>query len=98
MTSKEARLHPEKLAFNEYKKAAEGGVAKYAILKDGIVLTFKDNRNYYLYTFIEPGIEHVEQMIERAENGEKLNTYVTQVVKDKYADRWIPDLIENGVL
>jgi hypothetical protein len=90
MTSKEARLHPERLDFKEYEKADEGGVVKYAILEDGIVLVFKDNEYYYLYNFVEPGIEHIEEMITKAEKGKKLNTYVTQIVRGNYADKWIP--------
>ena len=92
MTSKQAKSHPEKLEFRNYKNAGEGGVAKYALLKDGIVLMFKDNEHYYLYTFTTPGIEQVEQMTEKAKQGEGLNTYVTQCIKKNYADKWKPTL------
>ena len=91
MTSKEARLHPKKLDFKKYQEGRKNAISGYAILKDGIVLKYQDTPYYYLYTFMMPGIEHVEQMITRAENGQKLNTYVSQNVKDSYDDKWIRD-------
>lgn len=95
MTSKEVRLQPEKLKFLQYKDGKEAGVAKYAILKDGIVLMFQENEHYYLYSWTAPGIEQVKQMVEKAKKDKGLNTYITQVVKKNYADKWIPDLVKK---
>jgi hypothetical protein len=91
MTSKEARQYAERIDFKKYKKAGQGGVVKYAVLEDGIVLIFKDNEYYYLYDFVKPGVEHIEEMITKAEEGKKLNTYITQIVRGNYADKWIPN-------
>jgi hypothetical protein len=90
MTSKEARLNSKAIEFCEYRKGdADTGVSKYAILSDGIVLIFKRKPEYYLYSFTKPGKKDVKEMIIRANSGEKLSTYVSQVVRDNFDDKWM---------
>jgi len=45
----------------------------------------KDVKNYTEAAGIAP----IEPMIKNAKKGEKLNTYVSQDLKDNYADKWI---------
>jgi hypothetical protein len=94
MTSKEARANSAAIEFKAYKNDDEKtGVSKYAILKDGIVLIFRNKREYYLYDFTKPGKKDVEEMITRAIKGEKLSTYVSQVIGINYADKWMVDIL-----
>jgi len=42
----------------------------------------------YLYTNRSAGSLNIQQMQELARNGRGLATYITQVVKDGYAEKW----------
>ncbi len=53
--------------------------------------------HYYLYNRQKPGIEQVEEMIVRATNDKELNTFITQIVKDSYADKRIAPKIATKV-
>ncbi|WP_018616601.1 hypothetical protein [Segetibacter koreensis] len=66
-----------------YKGSESGGVAKYQIFDDAIILKFKDGRTY-LYDYIKPGKEQVEKMKKLAVDGAGLTTYVNQHVRDNY--------------
>lgn len=90
MKSKDARAHSAELDFKPYKHQGNAGVVRYAMLEDGIVLTFANSNDYYLYSFAKPGKKHVEQMKQAAKNGERLSTYVSQQVRQNYADKWDP--------
>lgn len=39
---------------------------------------------------LQPGVEHVENIIGHTKRNEGLNTYASQNVRNNYADRWIP--------
>lgn len=67
----------------KYKGAENGGVSAYQIFDEAIMLKFKDGRSY-LYDYIKPGKEHVEEMKKLAINGSGLTTYINQHVRNNY--------------
>jgi len=64
-------------------RSGRGGITGFENLSDGIILEFKYD-DQYLYDYLKPGKEHVEQMKILAERGEGLTTYVNQHVRGNY--------------
>lgn len=71
---------------NEYKGAKSGGVVKYLIFDDAIIIEFKDG-SLYLYDETKPGKKHVDRMKELAVKGAGLTTYINQNVRDTYQEK-----------
>lgn len=64
-------------------------IIAYEANDDSIHVIFKSGacRNY-LYNSIRPGKADVEKMKALAEQGRGLNSYISSVVKDRYARKW----------
>lgn len=70
-----------------YKNLEGGsGVLAYENGKGFIKVKFVDGRTY-TYTFKSAGKAAIAQMQKLAESGKGLSTYISQHVKEKYADR-----------
>ena len=68
----------------KYTGLEKGGVSAYQIFDDAIILKFKDGRTY-LYDYVKPGKEQVEEMKKLAITGSGLTTYVNQHVRGNYS-------------
>ncbi len=75
--------HP---AMKKYKGSGNAGVSAYNIIDEGIILKFKDG-SAYLYDYIKPGKEDVENMKILAIAGKGLTTYVNKHVRDNYKEK-----------
>lgn len=64
--------------------SGKSGVRAYQIREHSIVIEFEGNRKY-LYNYDRPGREHVEEMKILAVKGLGLTTYISKVVKRRYA-------------
>jgi hypothetical protein len=64
----------------------KSGVAAYQIRKDAILIRFISDGTY-LYNYERPGKKHVEKMKKLAEAGEGLSTYISQHVRENYAEK-----------
>lgn len=64
----------------------DSGVTHYALGKDSIKIRFKEG-SVYLYTNKITGSEHVRQMKKMAKEGRGLSTFISTVVKNKYAEK-----------
>lgn len=64
--------------------SGDSGVVAYALGSDYIEVRFRDGP-IYTYTYEKPGREDVERMKALAKAGRGLSTYVSAVVKDRYA-------------
>jgi len=62
----------------------DSGVVAYALGRDYIEVRFRDGP-VYTYTYEQPGREDVERMKILAKAGRGLSTYISTVVKDRYA-------------
>ncbi len=62
------------------------GVKAYEVGHHSITLEFNDG-DVYLYTYQSAGREVVEQMIKLAQEGQGLNSYVSQRVRAAYAEK-----------
>lgn len=64
-------------------------VVAYEADEDSIHVVFKSGtyRNY-LYNSVRPGKAVVERMKFLAAQGQGLNSYISSVVKDNYANKW----------
>lgn len=68
-----------------YKKInKDSGVYAYEIGRDNIKVQFNDG-SVYLYTYVNTGKQHIEQMKKLASSGKGLTTYININVKEKYA-------------
>ena len=67
--------------------SGNSGVTAYEFLEDGIVLQF-GGEEFYLYDYLKPGKDHVENMKVLAEKGVGLTTYVNQNVRENYRRKW----------
>jgi hypothetical protein len=67
-------------------KNHNSGVTAYALGKDSIRIRFKEG-SVYLYTNKVTGSEHVRQMKKLAKEGRGLSTFISTVVKNKYAEK-----------
>lgn len=70
----------------KYEGCEVGGVAAFEIFDDAIILKFHDGRSY-LYDYLKPGKEHVEEMKKLALNGKGLTTYVNKNVQSNYSNK-----------
>lgn len=66
--------------------STNSGVIAYSIGRNSITIQFIDGATY-LYTYQSAGKEHVQHMKKAAEAGKGLSTYISQHVKDKYAEK-----------
>jgi len=64
----------------------DSGVAGYESGDDYIRVRFK-NGSIYLYTYAQPGQNHVEHMITLAVAGDGLNSYINRNVRKSYETR-----------
>lgn len=62
------------------------GVAAYALGKDSIKIRFKEGP-VYLYTNKVTGSNNIRQMKKLAKEGRGLSTFISTVVKNKYAEK-----------
>ncbi len=62
------------------------GVSAYIIGSDYIIVEFRHD-GAYLYTFDQPGREHVEAMQQLAQDREGLATYINRHVRENYAKK-----------
>jgi hypothetical protein len=68
-----------------YKKLnKDSGVYAYEIGRDNIKIQFNDG-SVYLYTYVNTGKQHIEQMKRLAPTGKGLTTYINRYVREKYA-------------
>lgn len=67
-------------------KTGESPIVGYEIGKNSIVVVYSDG-NKYLYTFEIPGKRHVLAMMELAEKGEGLSTYISKYVRENYESK-----------
>lgn len=64
-------------------------VVSYEATEDSIHVVFKSGRyRNYLYNSVCPGHIVVEKMKVLAAQGFGLNSYISSVVKDRYARKW----------
>ena len=62
----------------------DSGVRAFEIGSDSITVQFKDGSKY-LYTSLTPGRQEIEHMARLAQAGEGLNSYITKIIKRRYA-------------
>jgi hypothetical protein len=62
----------------------DSGVIAYEIGPNSIKVQFRDG-SIYLYDYTSPGMNDVEQMKNLAMRGEGLNSYISRVVRKRYA-------------
>lgn len=62
------------------------GVAAYEIGDDCITVQFRDG-SLYLYNYQSTGISDIEQMKTLALAGQGLNSFISRVVKKRYASK-----------
>jgi hypothetical protein len=67
--------------------SGRSGVESYETQPKAIIVRFKRTGDTYLYDYSKPGKEMVEEMKRLAESGRGLATYVSQVVKGRYAKK-----------
>lgn len=64
-------------------------VVSYETMEDSIHVVFKGGRyKNYLYNSVRPGAAVVERMKQLAMQGYGLNSYISSIVKDRYAKKW----------
>ena len=61
------------------------GVSHFACGDHFIRVQFRGSPRIYLYTYEQPGRQHVEQMKTLARSGRALSTYISRHVHDAYA-------------
>ena len=80
ITTKEAKME-------QYANlGGDSGIFAYAIKQDSIEVQFRDGL-CYLYTHQSAGITDVEHMKELAVAGRGLNSFISRVVKKRYASK-----------
>jgi len=67
--------------------SGNSGVSAYEIGNGEIVVRFLDGR-HYRYTAGSAGADHIATMKRLARTGRGLSTYISQVVRDGYAESW----------
>lgn len=87
MKSKAFEGFPTNFKLQSYEGAEVSGVNAFEIGENYIIVEFKDKR-IYLYNQLFPGKEHLEEMKERALNGDKLGAYINQNVRDNFIADW----------
>lgn len=72
----------------KYKNlGGNSNVARYALDYDNIIVEFKDGAKY-LYTYTSTTTAGVEHMKRLALRGVGLNSYISRVVKKRFARKW----------
>ncbi|MGH8213266.1 MAG: hypothetical protein ACREPP_08590 [Rhodanobacteraceae bacterium] len=66
--------------------SGDSGVRAYELRRGGIVVEFV-NGSAYLYTGASAGKEQIVEMKRRACAGRGLSTYISQTVRDGYAEQ-----------
>ena len=72
------------MVYSYLNRGGNSGVAFYSIESDSITVQFKDG-SVYLYNYSSTSISGVEHMKQLARNGVGLNSYISRVVKKRYA-------------
>lgn len=67
--------------------SGRSNVQSYIFGEGWIEVRFKDGRTYR-YDYVATGKAMVDEMINRARAGQGLNSYITRVVKTRYASKW----------
>ena len=62
----------------------DSNVRAYEIGPDSISVQFKDG-SVYLYTSLTPGRQEVAHMVRLAQAGDGLNSYISKVIKKRFA-------------
>ena len=62
----------------------DSGIIAYEDGADFIKVKFSDG-SLYEYTYTIPGIDEVEHMKQLAEQGQGLNSYISRVIRKRYA-------------
>jgi hypothetical protein len=70
--------------------SGSSGVVAYETASDAITVKFRDG-DFYLYNHARPGQREVEEMTRLADAGRGLATYISKVVKGRYARKWRDD-------
>ncbi|HAV36845.1 MAG TPA: hypothetical protein DCX52_10895 [Massilia sp.] len=65
-------------------RSGESGVVAYDIAERSITVEFRDG-DRYLYTDQSAGADNITEMQRLATLGSGLSTYISQVVRDRYA-------------
>jgi hypothetical protein len=69
--------------------SGNSNVVSYEATEESIHVVFKSGRyRNYLYNSVRPGQIVVERMKALAAQGFGLNSYISSVVKDRYARKW----------
>jgi hypothetical protein len=66
--------------------SGKSGVDSYEIREKSIVIKFR-YAGKYLYNYDRPGEKHVEEMKRLAVGGRDLSTYISRIVKKKFAKK-----------
>jgi hypothetical protein len=70
-----------------YKNSGgNSGIRSYEISADSIVIEFSDGGRY-LYNYQRTGSDNVERMKSLAVNGRGLNSFISTVIKQRYASK-----------
>lgn len=67
--------------------SGQSGVVAYEISDDAITVKFRDG-DVYLYDYATTGRREVEEMKRLAVAGRGLSTFISRVVKERYARKW----------
>jgi hypothetical protein len=67
--------------------SGRSGVESYETQPKAILVRFKHNQDVYLYDHSAPGKKIVDEMKSLAASGRGLATYISQVVKGRYAKK-----------
>jgi hypothetical protein len=70
-----------------YKSGGDSGVISYEMVGDAIILEFVGGGFRYVYNEVSPGAEYVMTMKRLAEQGSGLSTYVSRIVRERYASK-----------
>lgn len=69
--------------------SGNSNVVSYQVTEDSILVVFRSGRcRNYLYNSVSPGQQLVEKMKALAEQGHGLNSFISTVVRDRYARKW----------
>lgn len=73
-----------------YKNASrKSGILSYETSDNSISVTFRTGKfRTYLYNYTVPGKEHVDHMIQLAESGAGLNSYIKLYVGEQYSSKF----------
>jgi len=66
--------------------AGDSPITAYEMTNDSITVEF-DSAHTYLYTYNSAGKKNIEQMKNLAMAGRGLSTFISKVVKERYAEK-----------